>query len=104
MKATPAPQQDHAGTRVNPVAAHIMIDRLNEVHALISRRAYELFESRGRASGQDLEDWAQAESELLHPCSHELKESAEAVILHAEMPGNFAADQISFSIEPWRVI
>jgi hypothetical protein len=30
----------------------------------ISRRAYEIFVQRGRPSGQDLEHWLQAESEL----------------------------------------
>lgn len=30
----------------------------------ISRRAYELYEQRGRKDGYDLEDWLQAESEV----------------------------------------
>ena len=31
----------------------------------LRRRAYELYELRGRESGHDLEDWLQAESELI---------------------------------------
>ena len=31
---------------------------------LIRRRAYELFEERGRQSGHDVEDWLQAEREI----------------------------------------
>jgi len=31
---------------------------------VIARRAYELFEERGREDGQDLDDWLQAEREL----------------------------------------
>lgn len=31
----------------------------------ISRRAYELFEARGRSGGDPLEDWLRAERELL---------------------------------------
>jgi hypothetical protein len=30
----------------------------------IARRAYEIYESRGRADGYDVEDWLQAEREL----------------------------------------
>jgi Protein of unknown function (DUF2934) len=32
---------------------------------IIQRRAYEIYESRGRAEGAALDDWLQAEHELL---------------------------------------
>lgn len=32
---------------------------------MISVRAYELYELRGRQAGQDLEDWLEAEREIL---------------------------------------
>jgi hypothetical protein len=32
----------------------------------IRRRAYELFERRGRGEGQEVDDWLQAERELRH--------------------------------------
>ena len=32
---------------------------------MIRERAYELFESRGRESGQDKQDWLRAEQEIL---------------------------------------
>jgi hypothetical protein len=31
----------------------------------IRRRAYELYETRGREDGRDLDDWLQAEAEIL---------------------------------------
>ena len=31
----------------------------------VRRRAYELYEQRGKEEGHDLEDWLQAESELM---------------------------------------
>jgi hypothetical protein len=34
---------------------------------LIARRAYELFEERGGDHGRDVEDWLQAERELVDP-------------------------------------
>jgi len=36
-----------------------------ELTERISRRAYELFEARGREHGYDREDWLQAETEIL---------------------------------------
>jgi len=38
-----------------------------ELHEQIRRRAYELYEQRGREDGHDVEDWLQAESELTQP-------------------------------------
>ena len=34
-------------------------------HDEVAARAYELFEERGRTHGHDLDDWLQAESEVL---------------------------------------
>jgi Protein of unknown function (DUF2934) len=36
-----------------------------ELAAEIRRRAYELFERRGRVDGHALEDWANAEAEVI---------------------------------------
>jgi hypothetical protein len=36
----------------------------SELEQQIRRRAYELYEQRGRDGGHDLEDWFQAESEV----------------------------------------
>lgn len=36
-------------------------------HGDVSRRAYELFEGRGREHGKDLNDWLQAEREVQTP-------------------------------------
>lgn len=33
---------------------------------LVRRRAYELFEARGREPGHELDDWLQAEREVKH--------------------------------------
>ena len=38
-----------------------------ELAAEIRRRAYEFCEKRGRADGHALEDWAEAEAEVLEP-------------------------------------
>jgi len=38
---------------------------LQDIEAQVRRRAYELYEQRGKKDGHHLEDWLQAESELL---------------------------------------
>jgi len=38
-----------------------------ELASEIRRRAYELYEQRGRAEGHALEDWERAENEVLQP-------------------------------------
>jgi len=38
----------------------------DEIENAIRRRAYELYEERGYVDGFELEDWAQAEAELLN--------------------------------------
>jgi HSP20 family molecular chaperone IbpA len=86
------------------VPAHVLIERGKEIHKLIERRAYEIYGRRGRAHGFDVDDWLWAESELLHPCRHNLKESPEAMVLQAELPGIFTVDQLEVSIEPRRLM
>ena len=38
-----------------------------ELQEQIRRRAYELYEQRGRDDGHELDDWLQAESEVTQP-------------------------------------
>lgn len=37
----------------------------SNLHAVIARRAFEIYEQRGGGHGHDLEDWLQAEREVL---------------------------------------
>jgi len=49
-----------------------------EVQQKIGLRAYELYERRGGEHGRDVEDWIEAENEILSPLiAHELKGFAE---------------------------
>jgi hypothetical protein len=36
-----------------------------EIHELIARRAYELYQQRGAEAGDELSDWLRAEAEVL---------------------------------------
>lgn len=48
-------------TRIDRTAAEVGAQSNNEEE--IRRRAYELYEARGRGDGHDLEDWLEAEAE-----------------------------------------
>jgi hypothetical protein len=43
------------------------VDIVRPLHEEIARRAYELWEQRGRSHGSREEDWFRAEGELNHP-------------------------------------
>jgi len=65
----------------------------------IARRAFELFEKRGREHGHDWEDWFKAESEFLCPVSIATSESEDRVSIHANVLG-FTENELHVSIEP----
>jgi HSP20 family protein len=75
---------------------------MQELYNSIARRAFEIFEGRGRVDGRDLEDWFGAESELLHPVHLDIAESDDEVTVHAEVPG-FTAQDLEVSLEPHRL-
>jgi outer membrane protein TolC len=52
---------DDGRSTVPTVTAHHGLD---DRHAEIARRAYQLYEQRGRAQGGDIDDWLLAEREL----------------------------------------
>ncbi len=56
-----------------------LFDELAEIERQLSRHAFELFQNRGWMVGHDLDDWLQAEKELLwRPCA-ELTETDDAL-------------------------
>lgn len=63
---------------------------LNQFEGLIDRvcrRAYDLFEKRGRQNGGDLEDWYRAEEELFFPVTFSGKEEPGGYSLRLSIPG-----------------
>ena len=75
---------------------------MQQVRLAIARRAYELFEARGREHGHDWEDWFRAESELLCPVSISTSESADQFTVHTNVLG-FEESELRVSIEPQRI-
>ena len=90
-----------AASPVSPVfvEAERLFDRWNEIGRLIAQRAYELFDSRGREDGRNLEDWLHAESELLRAVPVETKESDDLFTVRADMSG-LSPGEIEFSLTP----
>jgi HSP20 family molecular chaperone IbpA len=97
-------RQAEKADAVRIVPAQTLNGRMDQIRGMIAKRAYELYERRGMANGGALGDWAQAERELVHPCRHDLSESEEAIILRAEIPSSYKADQLQISIEPGRMM
>ncbi|MGA7770491.1 MAG: Hsp20 family protein [Candidatus Sulfotelmatobacter sp.] len=75
---------------------------MQPVQLAIARRAFELFEKRGREHGHDWEDWFRAESEFLCPVSIATSESDERLSIRANVFG-FAEKELQVSVEPRRV-
>ncbi len=90
------------GTPPKLLPASDLFDRIQDLSNSIARRAFEIFENRGRALGRDLEDWLRAESEFLHPVHLDIAESPDAVTVRAEVPG-FSAKELEVGVEPHRL-
>jgi HSP20 family molecular chaperone IbpA len=73
-----------------------------EMLDMIARRAYEIFESRGRRAGRDMEHWLQAEAELFDRKPINYKESSDGVVLFADVTG-FSPRELEVDLEPKRV-
>jgi HSP20 family protein len=79
-----------------------VFDRIQKTYDTIARRAFEIFDTKGRWLGHELEDWFRAESELLHPVHLEIKETDDALVARAEVPG-FATKELTIDLEPRRL-
>jgi HSP20 family protein len=74
-------------------------DLFDAIYDSITQRAYELFDGNGRWPGNELANWFQAESEVLHPVHLELAESDDRFTVRAEVPG-YSAKDLELRVEP----
>ncbi|HZR27248.1 MAG TPA: Hsp20 family protein [Terriglobales bacterium] len=77
-------------------------DDLNRLMKQIEKRAYELFEWRGRENGHDREDWFKAEQEFVKPVALEITEKENTLWIRAEVPG-FKAEELEVAFEPQKL-
>lgn len=102
--ATPAYGRVTAGIALAFSSSQELLQIGQELYHIIARRAYQLYERRGRSQGMDISDWLQAESEIIGPCRHIVAESPACLMFRVELPGTFSANQIKVSVEPRQVI
>lgn len=105
-----SPRRRIRATSVRPPALreHVALcdltDCLLQAYEFIAQRAYEKFLLRGGEAGKELEDWLDAERELLLPIAVDIEESEEFVRVLAATPG-FSGAEIGVGIEPrWLAI
>ena len=75
---------------------------MQQIQLAITRRAFELFETRNREHGHDWEDWFQAESELLRPVSIAISETPQRFSIRANVFG-LSESELKVSVEPKRI-
>lgn len=78
------------------------IERFDQIYDMIAKRAFEIFNNNGRWFGNDLGDWLQAESEILHPVHMEIAETDGTLNVRAEVPG-FTAPELHIQVEGSRL-
>ena len=79
-----------------------LFDEMEKTFNTLARRAYEIFDGNGRVFGRDLDNWLQAERELLHPLHLNVAESEDSFTVKAEVPG-FAEKELEIGVEPHRL-
>lgn len=85
-----------------PVSSEEFSKYRQQIFDLVARRAYEVFESRGRVHGYDWDDWYQAESETLRPVHVELSDAGNALVAVAAVTG-YHPENLKISAEPRRL-
>jgi HSP20 family protein len=81
-----------------PTGTDKNIEKFDQVYASIAKRAFEIFNNKGQWFGNELSDWLQAESEILHPIHLEIAETEDALNVRAEVPG-FTAKELNIQVE-----
>jgi HSP20 family molecular chaperone IbpA len=103
-QAAPATAQQTAKTATanGQINVNKSVQRFDQIYDSIAKRAFEIFENNGRWVGNDLADWLQAESEMLHPVHMEIAETEDALNVWAEVPG-FTASELHIQVEENRL-
>jgi len=89
----------HQAKDANETIPSFALQRVEGALDAIRRRAFELFEARGHAPGRDVDDWLQAEKDVLFVAHVEVNESETAFRMTIAVPG-FDADDIDVVVLP----
>jgi HSP20 family molecular chaperone IbpA len=85
---------DHLFVRPDEIRAY-----MQSPLGLVEQHAYAIFKARGSADGHDLDDWLQAESEVLRPVTAEASDAGEAFVVVATV-GDYRPEDLRVSVEP----
>jgi HSP20 family molecular chaperone IbpA len=85
--------------KVTPARQLDLAELEREISGMITRRAYELFESGGYMHGRDREDWLRAESEILLNVPVDIRETETELMIRADVPG-FSKESLEVQVEP----
>lgn len=77
---------------IAPRKAETIVNELEQLHNTISRRAYDLFRTRGDLWGSSLADWLNAERQLVWKPAIELRQKDNQFEVLAATPGVEAKD------------
>jgi HSP20 family protein len=102
MPESTAVQKAAQRPSIRVVGPDTMFEHMHKTLDAIACRAFELFDESGRRLGRDLDDWFQAEAELLHPVHIDVTEADDTLTVRAEVPG-FREKDIEVTIEPERL-
>ena len=80
-----------------------IFEKIAERLGAVQRRAFDLFEKRGRELGHDIEDWLKAEHELLGWPAAELAEKGGVYHLQMTLPG-FEVKDVEVTATPTEII
>lgn len=80
-----------------------IFDEIGKRWQEIERRAFELFQQRGRGFGQDLEDWLRAEGEVNGSATTKLEETDESYNLQVSLP-DMAPSEVEVTATPHSII
>jgi HSP20 family protein len=80
-------QSKHMATTLSVKKTESIFDQLNDMHDRITKSAFEIFDGNGHAFGKDLEDWLQAERELVWKPAIEIQENDQEILLRIATPG-----------------
>jgi len=79
-------KEENVKSNVHVESVASFSEELSELQELIRKKAYEKFESRGGGPGLELDDWLEAESEILLPQAVELRESERELLIRFAIP------------------
>ena len=74
-----------------------LIDRMEHSVQSVRNRAYEMFESRGRRDGFEMEDWLRAERDLYQVPQAEMSEAKDQIHIRVAVPG-FSKDNLELTV------